>query len=305
MRHLSENFVKVLLADEGAGQTSEWLSRKLMGLGLPPLQPDQFDEIRQSFRPPRFFNPRDPTSRESVRFLRQEAIHGYFYPDKAMQEALDILHDQLLRDRLETVLLGRHEPADAARLVNKALGCRVSHAAVALYKHYFFDVSKMSTEDLAQTLYASQAWKTSEWSMKKAAIWGGKEVSAYRAGVIRRLESREILERMKAGLYAMWLETERMPHSLEKVQCAQAIVSSTILVDERMSSSDTAVQEVLAKFQQFRMHQQAADVPSLTDLSRGLYSKSGKEIPPPIFYDQKELEDAKPKLLTGGKDELG
>lgn len=276
--HLAEYFIRYLLASEGTGRDLAWFNSGLGRLGLPPLEEDTFDEIRGAFVPPRFFNPRDPLHRMSMNFLREQRIYSMFFPGRDLLAAQDLLHDRLIRDKLETVLLGRHNPATAARLVNKAVGTRLRTKVVSLFQHYFFQVGLFTNEELALVLYDPRAdWKISRWAQKKAALWGGPEVAAMRAGVSQRLDSRTIMTKAQHILYCSLLETDEMPNSPQKVSMLRDLVKGLALVDERLASGDTAIQEILEHFRRFRLSHQGGAVLSVETLG-GRHSGSDKEI---------------------------
>ena len=288
--HLSEYYIRYLLATDGLTETKEWFSRKLSALSLPPVKEDTLEDIRSTFRPPRFFSPTNTSNPESMKFIRGQRIYRLFYPDKDVHAAQDLLYDRLLRDRVETALLGRHDPAQTARIVNKAIGSKLKASVVSLFRHFWFNVSFFTNEDLSGILYDDDTgWRASNWSQKKAALWGGPEVAAIRAGVKRRLDSREVMTKVQEILYCNFLEADRWSLSPKKVMMLGELARGLIMVDERLSAGDAAVQEVLERFQQFRMKHRGGKVPGKETLG-GRFSGSGE--PVAELGPSKEKEDA-------------
>jgi len=276
--HLSEYYIRYLLATDGLTEDKDWFTRKLSALSLPPVDEETLADIRSTFMQPRFFLPTDSTNRESMRFLRSQRVYRLFYPDRDVHAAQDLLYDRYLRDRVETALLGRHDPVQVARIVNKATGSKLKGSVLSLFRHFWFNVSFFTNEQLSTILYDHDTgWKASNWSQKKAALWGGPEVAAIRAGVKRRLDSREVMTKVQEILYCNFLEADRWSLSPKKVMMLGELARGLIMVDERLSAGDAAIQEVLERFQQFRMKHRKREVPGKESLG-GRFSGSGETI---------------------------
>jgi hypothetical protein len=275
MRHPSEYFIKYLLADQGAGQPAAWFTRQLREIGLPPITQEQLDTIRAAMNIPPIFQPRNPVHQDSISFLRHEKIHGLFYPDRNTQLAQDILNNRIIRDKLEALLLGRHSDLAAAKLTEKATEEKISAKVVSLYRHYFFNVDLLSSEELASCLYQH----TTDWNMKSSALFGGPDVAAFRVGIRRRLDSREILLTTQSILFHKLLEADRMRLDLNNAQILALLTRGIVDVDNRLSQGDVAIKEVLEKFKEFRItHAKEEKVTPVRQLTKGRYTGSGQEV---------------------------
>jgi hypothetical protein len=208
-----------------------------------------------------------------MRFLREHKIHGLHYPDDHVTTSKFILGHATVRDTVETLLLGDHTPAVVARTVNRKQKQRMLLAKdVDLFRHYFWNTLLLNKDEWAMTLHGRHST-----AGRKAALLGGPDVAMYKVGVRKQMESRDIMSRVQAGLFNTWCEVEGLPTDRVKVEMQVGLSRSMCLVDERMSQTDVALQEVIEKFERFTMESDKPDVISIDELG-GEYNEPGRQL---------------------------
>jgi len=155
----------------------------------------------------------------------------------------------------------------------------VSAAAIREYRHYFWNPEVIGLADWAD--YFDQARLTrAEASAHRAALAAGPELAMYRTGLEKELDSQRILREVQRELYFTFQETRAMPLSARKVEMLSNLARGLARVDERMQSSDTALQDVLKRFERFRVRAGQEQGVSLFDLAPtgSITNKSRQEV---------------------------
>ena len=273
-RHPSEFFVKYLLTLPDTSGELDWVNAQLKRMGLPRMEVEDYENLLGRFATFPGFNPRRPDHARSMVFLRKEKIHGLHYPDKSTTLCRFILGHVGVRDMVETLLLGTHTPAVIARTVNRKFDkSLVTAAAVDCYRHYFWNTDLLTRDEWAWRLHGQKGTPG-----RRAALLGGRDVAMFKVGVQRQIESREILQRIQMGLYQSWLEIEPQATGMDKVEMQCNIANAMTRVDERLSQSDIAMQEVLERFDRFRMASDPTPTPSVDELTGGEFNEPGRKL---------------------------
>ena len=266
--HPAHRFILYLLVSM-EDPTLQSVCATLQLYGLAPCTPACFARAFEEVNPiPAGFNPAARAHAESRNYLRKLRIYSLFHPEPHTQEMRDrILPDPRLRMRIETLLLGKVQPHQIARRLTKD-GERISHEAVEEFRHYFWNVEGMSFEDWGDYFVSDEGGRTWRFqSTLASALHCGSEVALQRAGLTRSLDMQEVLERMALELDATFREIQQLPLSAAKVEMMNATIRTMLRVDERRQESDAALQEVLKRFERFRMRQDPAKLPTLGTLA--------------------------------------
>lgn len=214
-----------------------------------------------------------PTSRTHVgtrNYLRRLRIQSLFTPEGHTEEMRDrLLADPRLRARVETLLLGRVPTQQIARRLTKE-GDQISHEAVEEFRHFFWNTQEMSLEDWAEYFSRDSGGRTGLGNQRgtfTAALFCGPEVALHKAGLSRTVDVQASLERMASELDTTFREIQQLPLSPQKVEMLTTTVRTMLRVDERRQESDAALQDVLRRFERFRLRQDTAKLPTLGTLA--------------------------------------
>jgi len=280
--HPAWYFIKFLLlvVDDPALST---INSMLRAYGLANVSEEGFREAAAELGlPPEDFFLGSNTHRPTVRYLKAQKIFSLVHPDKATEEMRStIMEDPALRTKVDTMLLGRVGSREASYRLQKA-NVRLSATAVEEYRHYFWNTDRMSVTDWYVYLDEDISGRTGSapvQNMFGSALLAGPKVALYRSGLTSSVNSQEILSEIQAELYHTFLEIKPLPASVHKVGMLKDLTGSIAKIDERLQAGDTALQEILNKFDKFRVVPHEETVPSLAELApTGTASKQrGKE----------------------------
>jgi hypothetical protein len=144
---------------------------------------------------------------------------------------------------------------------------------VSEFRHYFWNTEVMGLDDWAKYLQldSNKAKGTGRTSASQtayqAALSCGADVALYRTGIRKELDIKKVLDDLMAELYHTFLEIKSLPLSQPKVEMLSSISRAILNVDERVQQGDSALQEVLKKFEKFRVITESSATPSLMDLA--------------------------------------
>ena len=285
MAHPATYFLRYLVvAQDDIAQAS--IDSTLALHGLAPASEDEVALARHEVADiPEDFRGWDKTHAASRAWLRKQRIYSLFHPDAATVEMkTDILEAPRTRDRVDTLVIGNVSDAEASYRLQK-LGVALSGAAIAEYRHYFWNPGVMALSDWAEyfardayvppedvegakTLRSAGSGRTGEThEFLRAALQGGAELAKYRAGVHIEVDSRKLLQDLMRELNFTFLEVRTLPLSMKKVEMLAALSRGIVRVDERLSQGDQAVQDTLKRFEKFKVLGDESKVPSLAKLA--------------------------------------
>lgn len=290
-RHPSENFIKFLITTTDQRMTDNAMVNMMIGmLGYPPAGLDYIDWLRAEVRqkmPPQF-SPVNRYHRPSVKFMRQEGIYGLHNPDDASREATSITTHLRARPLVEELLLGHFHAVVVATKVNSRLNEHFTADGIDAYRHYYWNVPLLRTDEWAQLLQNSSEQK----SKTLAILQVGPAMAMHAAGFSQELESKAILQEMQESIYFDFLEWKKQPRSEARTKMMSLNAKSMTLIDERLSESNSLVKDSLKQFEKFRMQQAKKRVSDLRELAPdGNFSGSGAKL---LEAKQKEVIDAVP-----------
>lgn len=287
IRHPSENFIKFLITtSDPRAQDNAWVNMVVEMLGYPPVSPDYLGWLRQEIatRIPPQFNPSNRYHRPSVKFMRQEGIYGLHNLDDAAKEAGLITTHLRARPLIEELLLGHFHPVIVAKRVNSRLEEHFTADGVEAYRHYYWNVGLLRTEEWAQLLANAGDKK----SKTLAILQVGPAMAMHSAGFSQELESKAILQEMQESIYFDFLEWKKQPRSEARTKMMALNAKSITLIDERMSESNSLVKDSLKQFEKFRMQQAKKTVADMRELAPdGNFSGSGAK----LLESKKEVID--------------
>jgi hypothetical protein len=235
---------------------------------------------------PEDFRPWDKRHRPSTTWLRAKRIFGLTHPDPSLREMQKkIIARPATRLKVEGMLLGCVDAREISFRLKK-LKIAVSDVAIQNYKHYFWNTEEMGLEDWAGYFFEDKEGESGtgrtalSTNVYNAALHAGPEVALYRLGVRREIDSKKIMVEVQAELYHTFLEIKSLPLSEGKVKMLTHTSRALARIDERIQAGDTALQDVLKKFEKFKVLTDDKEVPTLAALAPtgSISSKSRSEI---------------------------
>lgn len=281
-RHPAEYFVAFLCASLEDPQ-ERTVNSTLRLHGLAPIERAELSRIRQDSVLPEGFKAWDPDHAPSKRWLKSKAIYSFMHPDETTREMkLKILEAPAVREKVDTLLIGRVSTSEAAFRLQK-IGHTVSASAIEEYQHYFWNTGAMGLSDWVAYFQSdadpddgsrrTQGRK----SPLKSSLLGGPDLAKYKAGIAQEIDGKKILAELQQELYFTFREIKTLPVSEKKVVMLSAVTRSLARLDERISSSDQALQDTLKRFEKFKVITDTAKPPSLSQLApQGTISSRSK-----------------------------
>lgn len=156
-----------------------------------------------------------------------------------------------MRESVEKLALGNLDPAEiSAKLSDK--GYHLSDNSISNYIHYFWNCKSMSMADWA--IYLEEDARTNpEKGAYEGALKGGPAVAMYRLGIESEVDTRKVMQELQSELYHSFLEIKALPMTTKKIEMLSAVTRSLTKVDERLQQSDSALTDVLKKFEKFKV----------------------------------------------------
>lgn len=271
-RHPAEHFVAFLcISLEDAQERS--INSTLRLYGLAPIERAELSRIRQESAPPEGFKIWDPTDAKSKKWLKEKAIYSLVHPDEPTQEMkASILEAPAVREKVDTLLIGRVSAQEASYRLQKQ-GHTLSATAIEEYRHYFWNTAIMGLADWVE--YFRLDADPDDGSLRtqgrksplKSSLLGGPDVAKYKTGISIELDNKKILAELQQELYFTFREVKTLPVSEKKVVMLSALTRSLSKLDERISSSDQALQDTLKRFEKFKVITDTSKPPAITQLA--------------------------------------
>lgn len=229
------------------------INTSLRSSGYVEIETEYLDTLKSSLpRTPTDFRPWDSKHRPSRSWLTKVGIYRMLHPDEYVNEMMDLIMARpRVRESVERLSLGNLEPSEiSSKLSSK--GYHLSDNSIANYIHYFWNNKSMSLSDWSHYLEEDQ--RTSpEKGTYEGALKGGSAVALYRLGIESEVDTRRVMQELQSELYHSFLEIKALPMSIKKIEMLSAVTRSLTKIDERLQQSDSALTDVLKKFEKFRV----------------------------------------------------
>lgn len=268
IRHPSENFIKSLMVSSHPNATNnDWVAAVIEQMGWPRPAADYMTWLRSDLtsKIPPGFRTDDRYHRPSARFLRSEGIYGLFFSERAEKEASDLILNLRVRPMVESLLLGRLPEKEIAKKVNSRLSMHISAGAIERYHHYYWKVELLRVEDWA--ILFENNYEAKENALAIAHV--GPSLALHKLGFQQNIDSKSMLRIMQEGLFFDFMQWKSQPLSPERTKAMTANARTAVMVDEQLSSSDSALKDSLKAFEQFRMKHGDGRVPGMAELAPG------------------------------------
>jgi hypothetical protein len=279
MRHPAEFYVKFLLIDEPPDQDPQPRFNAIMfdlqerGF-LAPAEtylPMLWAEIADVY--PEVLEPRIPTHRASVNFLRAQQVYEFFNPNEAMNGAWTILKDPEYRLAVEQALMGRLTPKQIAYELNRAHKWHLTEEGVAQFGHCFWNVKLLTFDDWGRFLYG----RTALYERHMALLSAPAMLTLHHLGVEQQVESKAMIEQAQKQIFFTFMELAQKPGTDQAKVKGMAILNKAMLDShEALSTSDMQLKDVLKNFEKFRIQHNQPAPKSIHELApEGNYTGSG------------------------------
>ncbi len=278
IRHPSENFIKSLIVSAHSNaHDNTWIVTIIGNMGWPAPSLDYVEWLRTDItsRIPANFRTDNKYHRASVKFLREEGIYGLFFSEKEEIEASNLITNLKVRPMLEYLILGRLPEKEIAKKINSRLSLHISTGAVERYRHYYWNVELLRVEDWAILFENNYAAKENAVSIAQV----GPSLALHKLGFQQNIDSKSMLRIMQEGLFFDFMQWKSQPISPQRTKAMAATARTAVLVDEQLSSSDSALKDSLKAFEQFRMKHGENRVSGIIDTAPvGNFTGSGTKL---------------------------
>ena len=236
------------------------------------MSPQQYEAIQGGIVEPEVpLALHDRKDRATVKWLRDTKIFGLVHRDDVSRGVFRVvLPNRPLREVVERLLLGNVSPREIAYRLRKDLKYTVREDVIAEFQHFFWNTRLMGISDWADYFSADSGNKGRTRPIKDtylAALHGGPQVAMYRAGIRMEVTSKGLLEELQTELAFTFREVRTLPTSQAKVEMLGTLTRSILKVEEQLLTSDSALQDVLKRFEKFTIREDDVKVPSLADLA--------------------------------------
>jgi len=279
-RSPSEYYIRYLITgqDPDAVNANE-IARTLEAHGLDGLSSSYIRSLAKAMLPlPSPFVPDNPRHKPSRTFLKRHKIYDMWHPTRASREAMLILSDIYLREKLDPLLLSALTHVMIARKLRKFTSIALTPEGVTAYGHYFFNRKLLTQQQwmvyLRERTYTNphvQSLVTTPDIAKKHLPW----VIGV-AGPSGAFDAANAASRIGQIAFKHALELEHRPATLDNTMALKNCMTTIEKADVLMRRSDVALKDVLKQFQKFHMKLDSATVPDVQQLTGGNFSRSGE-----------------------------
>jgi hypothetical protein len=268
--HPAAVFITYLIVT-GAALDRESLNVSLKGLGFAAISDAGYRNIKEQIPlPPDDFDFTDESHTPSVRYLRQLKIYNLCHQDDTTRQAIQLLSRHALRLTVETLLLGKNSPREIAHRISKDLKEKdISGPSITEFRFYFWNSEAMTIQNWSDYFGADSGGRTGIIHPldTRTVLFCPPSVSIDMVGLKQRTDRQEVLEDVFQSLYTMFLQVKSLPMSKDKVEMLEGLTRGLLRTDDRLRSSDTALQETLRRFERFKVKTDSTEIPSLADLA--------------------------------------
>ena len=259
-----EYWLTYLLAYVGATDEEVRTTSELYGLGAP--EKDYLAALRGKFcrgDAPKTLT--TETARERT-LLHRLKIQGLALGIPEAIEARELLGLHKARKIVQSLIFARSKPADIVAFLKEMTGHIISEKAVKLFKHYFWNVDKMTQEAwLAYLDEDAGFYVNCEVSGENYALWK----LGYRAEVADNELMVSVLHEAQARFFET-SEDENTKDTAMKAKLWSEVIFKAL--DEKNKSGD-AVKKVLEELKNISIALHREDIKSIKELSGGHHSK--------------------------------
>lgn len=143
----AERYFKYLVSHPGC-YTNDYIKEVARALGLDVLGDWYLTWLRDQVRHPRPFYPEDANHTKSTNFLLREQLTYVYRPDTAMNRAMRLLTKPRVRELVEVLIMSGAPDEAVSDAAGSRFQFRLEVGAVARYRHYFWDVQLLTTNEL-------------------------------------------------------------------------------------------------------------------------------------------------------------
>lgn len=284
MAHPARYLIRFLSLSETLSLKEMNSSLALHGLAV-ATQEEVDAEVAALRNPPEDLRTYAPHHKPSRAWLKKMRIFSLFHPDAGTREMKTaILEQPRIREKVDTLILGNVQPAEIAYRLQK-IGVRLGVVAIAEYRHYFWNTEHMGLSDWATYFHRDREEDSSgrtaaTQEVLQSVLLGGPDLAKYRVGVHQEVDTRKLIQDLLLELQGTFYEVRALPLSTHKVEMLAILTRGIVRLDERLSQGEQALQDVLKRFEKFKVIGDDAKLPSLAQLAPtgSVSSRSRREI---------------------------
>lgn len=275
-RSPSEYYIRYLISESGLDDLAS-IRKSLENVGLDYGGAGYLRRLHEDMQPyPEPYRPADRTHSKTNAWLREQRIYDMWRLTKPVADAMVIVDDLLLRERLHPLLLSNLPPSAILRFLQGHTQSPLNRKSLVAYRHYFWNRSVMSQAEWMDYLegktdcHALQAGLTLAPDMVKEHlphIMGTRGPPTWRGA--------DSIMRVAQIAFSKVLQMEHTPPSVQDSRALKNYMEVMFRADEVMQRSGSAASKTLEAFKSFRMRTNDEKAVDIDELSGGNYSRSG------------------------------
>lgn len=175
-------YLRWLIVRPGRKSTDEEVRAAMTELGLDYLSLEYIVKVRERLAPPVPFQPYDPLSTASRRFIIREGMLPIVAPDKDAKIALQLVRIPRAKEFIETALLTEAPRNALASYVTRFCGLQCTTKAIDIYRRLFWNTSRLDATQMRALLQyrVEMAGDNAEGaSREKRALYAATKKASY------------------------------------------------------------------------------------------------------------------------------
>lgn len=275
MTHPSEFYTRYLLAmsEDRAEENADSLNETLVALRLPKMESYTFDEIKANFRPPSGFDKRNRQHKPSIEFMKAQQIHSLWDPSDNVRAMMELHFHPQVKETVQILLMAQ---AISAKEISLRVGRKhkysVHEETIEAFKHYFWNVTRCSTEDWIYLLRGQPLQ-----DHYHAALTGSRAQALWRAGFNPEIDGHSALQEVHRALFMRIEATRFMPDTKATAQILTSLTKELLAVHSALFGDGGHVEKQLEELRKFNMQRTGEKPKPLLQLVQGgTYSDDGR-----------------------------
>lgn len=280
-RSPSEYYVRFLISAQDSAENinANEIVQALDSLGLDGFSASYVREVAETMLPrPLTYDPGNFRDTHTTAYLKQHKIFDMWRMGRGVRESQLILIDQVLREKLEPLLLSSMGHSFIARKLRRYTSIALTPEGVSAFGHYFWNRGLLTQPQWMEYLKGKTFVNAYIQGLMLSPDVVGQHLP-YAVGITgpgKDFNSAEAASRIGQIAYKHALELEHCPATLEVTMAVKNCMTTVMKADELMRRSDVALRDVLRQFEKFRMRVDDTKVEGMEQLAGSNYSKSGE-----------------------------
>ena len=260
-------WLKYMLTYVEASVKDVQAASELYGLGIPGAS--YLRDLRNALKQGRP-KPFRKNSSQVKRWIRRQRIMSLVREDKHIKSVRFILSDHRVRKTTQLLLISGACPEDIAEYVKEITGKKLHAKAINLFRHYFWNVEKLSLEQWSVFL---KDWPDRDLYLNCRER--GEDYTLWKLGYRIDTTDNELLACMLHEAQNRFFETSGRGNTKDTAATAKLWADIAFRALDEKNKSGDAVKQVLDELKSIAIHLNDTKTPSIDEVSNGRHSNRG------------------------------